>query len=211
MPVLARVTMPRIGERVFYFSQSHIEQEAEQQVPLYDLPFKVLCRVMNVLPQVEQDSDEVFAHITLVPETEDDCSTDMDPPLPPPPRPSVHSFGKTLTVSETSPLGFLSVPRREADQCLAPLQSNIPSSVISSRRMQIAVLADASHAISKRTNFGVYYKSRFTGTIIQIGDSDPPRWPGSKWRCLKVQWDATSAIPQPESVSPWKIEPALTP
>ncbi|GLJ28154.1 hypothetical protein SUGI_0553070 [Cryptomeria japonica] len=336
------VTMPRIGERVFYFPQGHIEQieasitkyldinnqEAEQQVPLYDLPSKILCRVTNVLLQVEQDTDELFAHITLVPETEqDDCSTDMDPPRPPPPpppRPSVHSFCKTLTLSETSPRGILSVPRRQADKCLAPLdknqqpqelvakdlhgndwrfrhiyrdekrihlltvgwkvfvnskrlvagdafiflrdengelrvrvrramcqQSNIPSSVISSGRMQIAVLAAASHAISRRTKFSVYYKPRnspsefiipydqymeamnsnflvgmrfrmriegeaalerrFTGTIIEIGDSDPLRWPGSKWRYLKVQWDAISAIPQPERVSPWKIEPVLTP
>ncbi|GLJ58898.1 hypothetical protein SUGI_1483370 [Cryptomeria japonica] len=53
-------------------------------------------------------------------------------------------------------------------------------------------------------------EQRFTGTIIEIGDSDPLRWPGSKWRCLKVQWDATSAVPRPEKVSPWKIEPALT-
>ncbi|GLJ58538.1 hypothetical protein SUGI_1456800, partial [Cryptomeria japonica] len=127
-------------------------------------------------------------------------------------------------------------------------QSNIPSSIISSRRMQIAVLAAVSHAISRTTNFSVYYKprtnpsefiipydqymeatnnmeamnsnfsvgmrfrmriereaapeQRFTGTIIEIGDSDPLRWPGSKWRCLKVQWDATSAVPRPEKVSP---------
>lgn len=28
---------------------------------------------------------------------------------------------------------------------------------------------------------------------------------------LKVRWDETSAIPRPERVSPWKIEPALSP
>ncbi|GLJ28158.1 hypothetical protein SUGI_0553140 [Cryptomeria japonica] len=70
------------------------------------------------------------------------------------------------------------------------------SVVISSRRMEIFVLAAASHAIPGRAMFRVYYK---------------PRWSGSKWRCLKVQWDAISAIPRPEWVLPWKIEPVLTP
>ncbi|KAH9329296.1 hypothetical protein KI387_001404, partial [Taxus chinensis] len=327
------VTVPRIGERVFYFPQGHIEQveastnqEAEQQMPSYNLPSKILCRVINVLLQAEPDTDEVFAHITLLPEAEqDECSADMDPPLPVPPRPSVHSFCKTLTASDTSTHGGFSVLRRHADECLPPLdmshqpptqelvakdlhgndwrfrhifrgqprrhllttgwsvfvsskrlvagdafiflrgengelrvgvrramrqQSNIPSSVISSHSMHLGVLATASHAISTRTMFSVFYKprtspsefiipydqymeamnsnfsvgmrfkmrfegeespeQRFTGTIIGLGDADPGRWPGSKWRCLKVQWDEISAMPRPERVSPWKIEPALT-
>lgn len=28
--------------------------------------------------------------------------------------------------------------------------------------------------------------SRCTGLITGIGDADPVRWPGSKWRCLLV-------------------------
>jgi hypothetical protein len=28
--------------------------------------------------------------------------------------------------------------------------------------------------------------SRFSGTVIGTEDADPVRWPGSKWRCLKV-------------------------
>jgi hypothetical protein len=28
--------------------------------------------------------------------------------------------------------------------------------------------------------------TRFSGTIIGTDDPDPKRWPGSKWRCLKV-------------------------
>ncbi|KAL6011756.1 ADP-ribosylation factor 2 [Asimina triloba] len=54
-------------------------------------------------------------------------------------------------------------------------------------------------------------EQRFTGTIVGIGDVEPNRWPGSKWRCLKVRWDETTSIPRPERVSPWKIEPALAP
>ncbi|CAA3031527.1 auxin response factor 2 [Olea europaea subsp. europaea] len=53
-------------------------------------------------------------------------------------------------------------------------------------------------------------EQRFTGTIVGNENADPKRWPESKWRCLKVRWDETSAIPRPERVSPWEIEPALT-
>jgi hypothetical protein len=49
------VTLPRVGERAFYCPQDHIEQvEAstnqgiDQHMPLYDLPSKILCRVINV-------------------------------------------------------------------------------------------------------------------------------------------------------------------
>lgn len=77
---------------------------------------------------------------------------------------------------------------------------------------------------------------RFTGTVVGIEEADPKRWQESKWRCLKVvsllyyvcffafirdsdikpfsvqvRWDETSTIPRPDRVSPWKIEPALTP
>nr|WAK98323.1 ARF2 protein [Paeonia lactiflora] len=51
----------------------------------------------------------------------------------------------------------------------------------------------------------------FTGTIVGIEDADPQNWRDSKWRCLKVRWDGTSTIPRPDRVSPWNIEPVLTP
>ncbi|CAL5393040.1 unnamed protein product [Camellia sinensis] len=89
-------------------------------------------------------------------------------------------------------------------------QANIPSSVISSHSMHIGVLATAWHAYMTGTFFTVYYKPRFTGTIIGIEDADTKRWAESKWRCLKVRWDENSTIPSPERVSPWKIQPALT-
>ncbi|XVF08611.1 hypothetical protein REPUB_Repub07fG0017800 [Reevesia pubescens] len=104
------VTVPRERERVFYFPQGHIEQVeastnqvAEQQMPIYDLPSKILCRVINV--QLKQDENTV----------------DKEAPLPQPPRFHVHSFCKTLTASDTSTHGGFSVLRRHADECLPPL------------------------------------------------------------------------------------------
>ncbi|KAK9278040.1 hypothetical protein L1049_027597 [Liquidambar formosana] len=328
------VTVPRERERVFYFPQGHIEQVeastnqvADQQMPLYNLPPKILCRVINVQLKAEPDTDEVFAQVTLLPEaSQDENAVEKEPPPPPPPRFHVHSFCKTLTASDTSTHGGFSVLRRHADECLPPLdmsrqpptqelaakdlhgnewrfrhifrgqprrhllqsgwsvfvsskrlvagdafiflrgengelrvgvrramrqQGNVPSSVISSHSMHLGVLATAWHAITTGTMFTVYYKprtspaefivpydqymesvknnysigmrfkmrfegeeapeQRFTGTIVGTEDADPNRWRESKWRCLKVRWDETSTIPRPDRVSPWKIEPALTP
>ncbi|KAJ8475978.1 hypothetical protein OPV22_019705 [Ensete ventricosum] len=327
------VTIPRVGERVFYFPQGHMEQVeastnqiADQQMPVYNLPWKILCRVMNVHLKAEPDTDEVFAQITLLPDSKDENTVEKETLQAPPPRPHVYSFCKTLTASDTSTHGGFSVLRRHADECLPPLdmsqqppsqelvakdlhrvewrfrhifrgqprrhllqsgwsvfvsskrlvagdafiflrgdngelrvgvrramrqQTNVSSSVISSHSMHLGVLATAWHAVNTGTMFTVYYKprtcptefivpfdqyvdsiksnhsigmrfkmrfegeeapeQRFTGTIVGIGDSDPSRWPGSKWRCLKVRWDEASSIPRPDRVSPWKIEPAQSP
>ncbi|KAE9608607.1 putative transcription factor ARF family [Lupinus albus] len=123
------VTVPRERELVFYFPQGHIEQVeastnqvAEQQMPVYDLPSKILCRVINVQLKAEPDTDEVFAQVTLLPEpNQDENAVEKEPPPPPPPRFHVHSFCKTLTASDTSTHGGFSVLRRHADECLPPL------------------------------------------------------------------------------------------
>lgn len=323
------VTLPRIGERAFYFPQGHIEQvEAstnqgvDQHMPLYNLPSKILCRVINVQFRAEPETDEVFAQITLLPEgDQNESSHDKGTTTRQPRKSNVHSFCKTLTASDTSTHGGFSVLRRHADECLPPLdmsqqppsqelvardlhgmewrfrhifrgqprrhllttgwsvfvsskrlvagdafiflrgesgelrvgvrramrqQTNMPSSVLSSHSMHLGVIATASHAVSTRTIFTVYYKPRtspsefiipydkymeavssslsvgmrfkmrfegeesperrFTGTIIGNGEADNVRWPDSKWRSLKVQWDETSVVPRPERVSPWEIE-----
>ncbi|KAG4998922.1 hypothetical protein JHK87_019994 [Glycine soja] len=123
------VTVPRERERVFYFPQGHIEQVeastnqvAEQHMPVYDLPPKILCRVINVMLKAEPDTDEVFAQVTLLPEpNQDENAVEKEGPPAPPPRFHVHSFCKTLTASDTSTHGGFSVLRRHADECLPPL------------------------------------------------------------------------------------------
>ncbi|GJU16201.1 auxin response factor 2B [Tanacetum coccineum] len=123
------VTVPQENELVFYFPQGHIEQVeastnqvAEQQMPVYNLPSKILCRVMNVHLRAEQDTDEVFAQITLMPESNQDENAVKKEPAPPAqPRFHVQSFCKTLTASDTSTHGGFSVLRRHADECLPAL------------------------------------------------------------------------------------------
>ncbi|KAB1215442.1 Auxin response factor 9 [Morella rubra] len=320
------VDVPRVNERVYYFPQGHMEQleastnqELNQRIPVFQLPSKILCHVIHVELLAEQETDEVYAQITLVPDSDQTEPTTPDPCLNEPPRPKVHSFCKVLTASDTSTHGGFSVLRKHATECLPPLdmtqttptqelvakdlhgyawhfkhifrgqprrhllttgwsvfvtskrlvagdsfvflrgengelrvgvrclarqQSSMPSSVISSQSMHLGVLATASHAVATKTLFVVYYKPRtsqfiislnkyleavnnkfrvgmrykmsfegedsperrFLGTIIGVEDISP-HWAGSRWRSLKVQWDEPAAIPRPDRVSPWEIEP----
>ncbi|KAG6592910.1 Auxin response factor 9, partial [Cucurbita argyrosperma subsp. sororia] len=71
------VEVPFNGERVFYFPQGHMEQleestnhELNHQIPHFDLPSKILCRVVNIRLLAEKETDEVYAQITLQPEAD---------------------------------------------------------------------------------------------------------------------------------------------
>ncbi|KHN40286.1 Auxin response factor 9 [Glycine soja] len=218
-------------------------QELNQRIPLFKLSSKILCRVVNVHLLAEQETDEVYAQITLVPESNQTEPTSPDPCPAELPRPRVHSFCKVLTASDTSTHGGFSVLRKHATECLpaldmskstptqelvakdlqgfewrfkhifrgqprrhllttgwstfvtskrlvagdtfvflrgnngelrvgvrriAPLQSSMPSSVISSQSMHLGVLATASHAVATQTLFVVYYKPRTSQFIVSV-------------------------------------------
>ncbi|GMN31478.1 hypothetical protein TIFTF001_003277 [Ficus carica] len=122
------VDVPSPKERVYYFPQGHMEQleastnqELNQRIPLFNLPSKILCTVLNVQLLAEQETDEVYAQITLVPELNQTELTSPDPPVPELPRPTVHSFCKVLTASDTSTHGGFSVLRKHATECLPQL------------------------------------------------------------------------------------------
>ncbi|KDP28473.1 hypothetical protein JCGZ_14244 [Jatropha curcas] len=125
------VEVPRPGERVFYFPQGHMEQleastnqELTQQIPRFNLPSKILCRVVHIQLLAEQETDEVYAQITLHPEPDQTEPTSPDSCLPEPQRQTVHSFCKILTASDTSTHGGFSVLRKHATECLPPLDMN---------------------------------------------------------------------------------------
>ncbi|KAK1258032.1 Auxin response factor 1 [Acorus gramineus] len=122
------VEVPREGERVYYFPQGHMEQleastneELILQIPMFNLPSKILCSVVHIQLKAEPESDEVYAQITLQPEPDQNELLSPDPCLPEDPRPTVHSFCKILTASDTSTHGGFSVLRRHANECLPPL------------------------------------------------------------------------------------------
>ncbi|KAG8058992.1 hypothetical protein GUJ93_ZPchr0002g23481 [Zizania palustris] len=122
------VTVPRQGELVYYFPQGHMEQleastdqQLDQHLPLFNLPSKILCKVVNVELRAETDSDEVYAQIMLQPEADQNEPTSLHPQPHEPERCNAHSFCKTLTASDTSTHGGFSVLRRHAEECLPPL------------------------------------------------------------------------------------------
>ncbi|KAL8062919.1 hypothetical protein ABFS82_02G176300 [Erythranthe guttata] len=122
------VDVPCNRERVYYFPQGHMEQleastnqELDQQIPLFNLPSKILCRIVDIQLRAEQETDEVYAQITLHPEPDQTEPTSLDPSPPDPPKPNVRSFCKILTASDTSTHGGFSVLRKHANECLPPL------------------------------------------------------------------------------------------
>ncbi|PNY13006.1 auxin response factor 9-like protein [Trifolium pratense] len=151
------VDVPRTGQRVLYFPQGHMEQsnaadatsivdlendsrfrivdileastnqELNQNIPLLKLPTQILCRIVNMNLLAEQETDEVYAQITLVPEPNQDEPTIPDPVADEPPRPKIHSFCKILTASDTSTHGGFSVLRKHATECLPPLDMSQPT------------------------------------------------------------------------------------
>nr|XP_016486318.1 PREDICTED: auxin response factor 9-like isoform X1 [Nicotiana tabacum] len=126
------VDVPKDGERVYYFPQGHMEQleasmnqELNLRIPSFNLQPKILCRVIHTQLLAEQDTDEVYAQITLMPEAAEQAEpTSQDPCLPEPQRPKVHSFCKVLTASDTSTHGGFSVLRKHANECLPSLDMN---------------------------------------------------------------------------------------
>ncbi|QHO02247.1 Auxin response factor [Arachis hypogaea] len=53
-------------------------------MPMYHLPSKILCRVINVQLKADPDTDEVFAQIALLPEqSQDENAVEKEPPLAP--------------------------------------------------------------------------------------------------------------------------------
>ncbi|RDX94285.1 Auxin response factor 9, partial [Mucuna pruriens] len=122
------VDVPRTGDRVFYFPQGHMEQlqastdqELNQEIPHFNLPSKIFCRVVNIQLLAEQDTDEVYACIALLPESDQTEPANPDPSVSEAPKQKFHSFCKILTASDTSTHGGFSVLRKHATECLPPL------------------------------------------------------------------------------------------
>ncbi|KAI7990635.1 Auxin response factor 2 [Camellia lanceoleosa] len=187
----------------------YTNQDGNVEMPIYNLPSKILCKVVYAQLKAEPYTDEVFAQITLLPEQEG-TSPENGIPESAPRKVKAYSFKKSLTPSDTSKHGGLSIPKRYADQCFPPLDS-------SQEPPAQELVAKDLHGSEWR--FRHIYSgedcaeqkcSRFSGTIVGIDNIDCLRWPGSEWRCLQVQWDSPSHDPFcPQRISPWSIEPMV--
>ncbi|XWS52694.1 hypothetical protein CRYUN_Cryun11dG0092800 [Craigia yunnanensis] len=130
-------SLPKKGNFVVYFPQGQLEQVASAspfsplEMPTFDLPPQIFCKVVNVQHLANKENDEVYTQVTLVPQPElgrpdlegkllDELGVDEGgggSPI----KSTPHMFCKTLTASDTSTHGGFSVPRRAAEDCFPPL------------------------------------------------------------------------------------------
>ncbi|KAK1318353.1 Auxin response factor 23 [Acorus calamus] len=122
------VYIPRVGEKVVYFPQGHIDQveaymnqAANPDLPVYDLPYKIICRVVHVELNAECETDEVFLQLTLLPEPKQETNAENETFQSPPQEPHVKPFLKILSSSDACSHGQLTVPKRCADEYLPAL------------------------------------------------------------------------------------------
>ncbi|KAK9085425.1 hypothetical protein Sjap_025836 [Stephania japonica] len=128
------IFLPKKGSIVVYLPQGHLEHVCElPPSEFYNLPSHVFCRVIDVKLHAEEATDEVYAQVSMAPDSEiekkfeegeieveyeeeeiEGLSKSTTP----------HMFCKTLTASDTSTHGGFSVPRRAAEDCFPPLDYN---------------------------------------------------------------------------------------
>ncbi|CAH9080616.1 unnamed protein product [Cuscuta epithymum] len=125
------VSLPQLGSRVVYFPQGHSEQvtastnkEIDAHIPSYPgLPPQLICQLHNVTMHADNETDEVYAQMTLQPlsaqDQKDVCLLPAE--LGMPSKQPTNYFCKTLTASDTSTHGGFSVPRRAAEKVFPPL------------------------------------------------------------------------------------------
>ncbi|WOK91511.1 auxin response factor 15-like isoform X1 [Canna indica] len=136
-----RIWLPKKGSLVVYLPQGHLDHlgicgggdgsGGRGGICSYDVPPHVFCRVVDIKLHADVATDEVYAQLSLVAESEDferrlkkgevegdeeeedlECINRASIP---------HMFCKTLTASDTSTHGGFSVPRRAAEDCFPPL------------------------------------------------------------------------------------------
>ncbi|XP_041990877.1 auxin response factor 4-like isoform X3 [Salvia splendens] len=131
-------SLPKKGNVVVYFPQGHMEQAVSaspfppMDVPTFDLPPQIYCRVVDVQLLANKENDEVYTQLNLLPlpevegvklngEESESAGTGEDGYGVMPAKSTSHMFCKTLTASDTSTHGGFSVPRRAAEDCFPPL------------------------------------------------------------------------------------------
>ncbi|KAF8104449.1 hypothetical protein N665_0172s0079 [Sinapis alba] len=130
---------PKVGEKVYYFPQGHIEQlvpsindELCQLKPVFNIPSKICCNVFSIKLKVETTTNEIYAEISLVPDT-----SEVEIPTPEHENniKNINYFTKVLSASDTSKKGGFVLNKRHATECLPLLDTSqlTPSQEISAK------------------------------------------------------------------------------
>ncbi|KAJ8451117.1 hypothetical protein Cgig2_026926 [Carnegiea gigantea] len=193
------VEAPRVGERVYYFPQGHMEQleastnqELNQKMNMFNLPSKILCNVLNIVLMAEQETDEVYAEITLMPEADD-----MTQPTPTQELVAKDLHGNLWRFKHIF-RGLVCIKMSRMSQFIIGLNKYLESlnnGFTVGMRFKMRFEGDDSP------------ERRFSGTIVGVEYNRSPEWKDSRWRPLMVQWDEPASIVRPDRVSGWEIEP----
>ncbi|KAF8100518.1 hypothetical protein N665_0222s0017 [Sinapis alba] len=114
--------LPKVGEKIFYFPQGHIEQlvtsindELCQLQPVFYIPSKICCNVFSIKLKVETTTNEIYAEISLLPDT-----SEVEIPTPGHENniQNFNYFTKVLSASDTSKKGGFVLNKRHATECL---------------------------------------------------------------------------------------------
>ncbi|KAL2485830.1 Auxin response factor 2 [Abeliophyllum distichum] len=129
--------VPRVGDRVFYFPQGHIEQveactskDIDVPMPIYNVPYKILCCVVSMQLQAEPRGKGNILTDAIGSSHYKDGESSQHQTAPSIAWEScIRSFSKKLTPSNTSTHGGLQVPRKCANECFPPLDmfQNLPA------------------------------------------------------------------------------------
>ncbi|KAL0737200.1 hypothetical protein Bca4012_013410 [Brassica carinata] len=127
--------LPKVGEKIYYFPQGHIEKaifftnllassmndELCQLKPIFDIPSKICCNVFSIKLKVETTTDEIYAEISLLPDT-----SEVEIPTPKHENniQNINYFTKVLSASDTSKKGSFVLNKRHAIECLPPLDTS---------------------------------------------------------------------------------------
>ncbi|KAL0666840.1 hypothetical protein Bca4012_029544 [Brassica carinata] len=135
--------LPKVGEKINYFPQGHIEQaifflfftnllysfaylvtsmndELCQLKPIFDIPSKICCNVFSIKLKVETTTDEIYAEISLLPDT-----SEVEIPTPRHENniQNINYFTKVLSASDTNKKGSFVLNKRHAIECLPLLDT----------------------------------------------------------------------------------------
>ncbi|XAR59773.1 hypothetical protein NMG60_11015737 [Bertholletia excelsa] len=137
------INLPKKGNVVVYLPQGHLEQISssssfppmELETSNFHLKPQIFCRVMDVQLFANQENDEVYTQLILLPlpemevknlESKHQGEMGLDEEGDTAPARTSHMFCKTLTASDTSTHGGFSVPRRAAEDCFPRLDYKQP-------------------------------------------------------------------------------------
>ncbi|KAL9665108.1 hypothetical protein QQ045_020518 [Rhodiola kirilowii] len=117
------IFIPQVGDLVVYYAQGHLEQVKActnqdgnlDKTPLFKLPSKILCRVIDVHLKVTSPSSPDISRQEML---ESDYVNDQSSSLP---SRHVKTFTKILTSSDTSAQGGFTVPKRLAEEAFPSL------------------------------------------------------------------------------------------